>query len=57
MEELMGKLSDKDMLLYSMQLGTTLSQRATNPLGEWDMRFQYDREAVAAELKYVYLVL
>ena len=42
-------LGDKASLLYGTRLMTTLSTRAVNPPGDWDIRFQYDREAVTAE--------
>ena len=47
--DLMKVLPDKASLLYGMRLMTTLSMRAVNPLGQWDIRFQYDKDTVAAE--------
>ena len=45
----MKQLPDKSTLLFGMRLAKTLSGRGTRSLGEWDIRFQYDRDAVAAE--------
>ena len=47
--EYLKQLPDKSTLLFGMRLAKTLSGRGTRSLGEWDIRFQYDREAVAAE--------
>ena len=48
-EEIIKRLPDKETVLFGMKLTKILSTRASNPLGEWDIRFQYDKDAVAAE--------
>ena len=47
--EIIKRLPDKETVLFGMKLTKILSTRASNPLGDWDIRFQYDRDAVAAE--------
>ena len=47
--EIIKTLPDKEKVLFGMKLSKTLSTRASNMLGEWDIRFQYDKDAVAAE--------
>ena len=42
-------LPDKEKVLYVINIMTTLSTRASKSLGDWDIRYQYDREAIAAE--------
>ena len=45
----MKNLPDKSTMLFGMRMSKILSGRGSNSLGEWDIRFQYDRDAVAAE--------
>ena len=43
------QLPHKSTMLFGMRMSKILSGRGSNLLGEWDIRFQYDRAAVAAE--------
>ena len=49
----MQHLPDFDVTLRTILLMRLLSARLDNPLGEWDLRHQFDLKVMQEESKYV----
>ena len=49
----MQYLPDKSTMFLTMTLMKTLSMRSLNPLGDWEVRYQFHQQVIEAENEYV----